>query len=80
MKNPPEKPDQFTVKGNHPPGTRLGQALPELLMLDKLGFVYIRVKVKVKVTSLPTSSIVSMLVFILERFPSESESDVAFAS
>ena len=42
-----------------------------------LGFVYIRAKAKA--TSLPSSSIVSMLVFILERFPSESESDITFA-
>ena len=37
-------------------------------------------KQKAKATSLPICCIVSMWVFILKRFPSENESDVAFTS
>ena len=36
--------------------------------------------IRAKAMSLPICCIVSTLVFILERFPSESESDFAFAS
>ena len=39
-----------------------------------------RIYIRAKATSIPICCIVSTLVFILEQFPSESESDVAFAS
>ena len=47
---------------------------------ENLRRIYIRAKAEAKATSIPICCIVSTLVFILEQFPSKSESEITFTS